>query len=79
MAAFVNQEKRKPRGREIHMLESQKKANEKWLKANYEQIAFRAPKGTKEEIKAAAAAHGMSMAAFIQAACKEKAGLPGES
>lgn len=60
------------------MLESQKKANEKWLKANYEQIAFRAPKGTKEEIKAAAAAHGMSMAAFIQAACKEKAGLPGE-
>lgn len=62
----------------MHMLESQKKANEKWLKANYEQIAFRAPKGTKEEIKAAAAAHGMSMAAFIQAACKEKAGLSGE-
>jgi predicted HicB family RNase H-like nuclease len=66
-------EKRKSRGREIHMLESQKRANEKWLKANYEQIAFRAPKGTKEEIKAAAAAHGMSMAAYIQAACKEKA------
>ena len=73
MAAFVNQEKRKPRGREIHMLESQKKANKKWLAANYEQIVFRAPKGTKEEIKAAAAACGMSMAAFIQAACKEKA------
>ena len=72
MAAFVNQEKRKPRGREIHMLESQKKANEKWLKANYEQIAFRAPKGTKEEIKAAAAACGMSMTAFIQAGCNEK-------
>ena len=73
MAAFVKQEKRKPRGREIHMLESQKKANEKWLKANYEQIAFRAPKGMKDEIKTAAAACGMSMAAFIQAACKEKA------
>lgn len=53
------------------MQESRKRANKKWLAANYEQIAFRAPKGTKEEIKAAAAAHGMSMAAFIQAACKE--------
>ena len=55
------------------MLESQKKANRKWLAENYEQISFRAPKGTKEKIKEAAAAQGMSMAAFIQAACKEKA------
>ena len=55
------------------MYESRKRANQKWLAANYEQISFRAPKGTKEEIKAAAAAHGMSMAAYIQAACKEKA------
>ena len=55
------------------MRESQKRANEKWLAANYEKITIRAPKGTKEKIKAAAAAHGMSMAAYIQAACKEKA------
>lgn len=55
------------------MQESRKRANEKWLKANYEQIAFKAPKGTKEKIKEAAAAHGMSMSAYIQAACKEKA------
>ena len=55
------------------MQESRKRANEKWLAAHYEQISIRAPKGTKEKIKAAAAAHGMSMAAFIQAACKEKA------
>ena len=55
------------------MLESQKKANRKWLAENYEAITIKVPKGTKEEIKAAAAAHGMSMAAFIQAACKEKA------
>ncbi|MGN8833535.1 type II toxin -antitoxin system TacA 1-like antitoxin [Selenomonas montiformis] len=54
------------------MQESRKRANQKWLAANYEQISFRAPNGTKEKIKAAAAAHGMSMAAFIQAACKEK-------
>ena len=60
------------------MLESQKRANQKWLAANYETISIRVPKGTKEEIKAAAAAHDMSMAAFIKAACKEKAGLPGE-
>ncbi len=55
------------------MLESQKRANRKWLAKNYETISIRVPKGTKEEIKAAAAAHDMSMAAFIQAACKEKA------
>ena len=61
------------------MLESQKRANQKWLAANYETISIRVPKGTKEKIKEAAAACGMSMAAFIQAACKEKAGSPGES
>ena len=55
------------------MQESRRRANEKWLAANYEQISFRAPKGTKAKIKKAAAASGMSMAAFIQAACKEKA------
>lgn len=60
------------------MLESQKRANRKWLAENYETISIRVPKGTKDEIKEAAAACGMSMAAFIQAACKEKAGLPGE-
>ncbi len=54
------------------MQESRKRANQKWLAANYEQISFRAPKGTKEKIKEAAALCGMSMAAYIQAACKEK-------
>lgn len=55
------------------MLESQKKANRKWLAGNYEAITIKVPKGTKEKIKEAAAACGMSMAAYIQAACKEKA------
>ena len=55
------------------MQESRKRANEKWLAEHYEQISFRVPKGTKGKIKEAAAARGMSMAAFIQAACKEKA------
>ena len=55
------------------MQESRRRANEKWLAANYEQISFRVPKGTKGKIKEAAAAQGMSMAAYIQQACKEKA------
>lgn len=33
------------------MKESRKRANEKWLAANYEQISFRAPKGTRAQIK----------------------------
>lgn len=56
------------------MEESRKRANEKWLKENYESITIRVPKGTKEQIKAWARACGLSMASYIQEACKEKAG-----
>lgn len=55
------------------MLDSRKKANKKWLKANYESITIRVPKGTKEQIKWWADDCGLSMAAYIQEACKEKA------
>ena len=55
------------------MEESRKKANKKWLAKNYESITIRVPKGTKEQIKAWAERAGISMAAYIQAACKEKA------
>lgn len=55
------------------MLDSRKKANQKWLKANYESITIRVPKGTKEQIKAWAAAHNMSMARYICSSCEEKA------
>lgn len=54
------------------MQDSRKKANQKWLKENYESITIRVPKGTREKIKAWADADGMSMAAYIQQACKEK-------
>lgn len=54
------------------MQDSRKRANEKWLKENYESITIRVPKGTRERIKAWADADGLSMAAFIQKACKEK-------
>lgn len=52
---------------------SRKKANKKWLAKNYESITIRVPKGTKEQIKAWAEIAGISMAAYIQVACKEKA------
>ena len=55
------------------MEESRKKANQKWLKANYESITIRVPKGTREQIKTWAKDAGLSMATYIQAACKEKA------
>lgn len=54
------------------MLESRKRANAKWVKENYEQISFRAPKGTRDMIKQWAGECGLSMAAYIQQACKEK-------
>ncbi len=55
------------------MEESRKKANKKWLAKNYESITIRVPKGTREQIKTWADEAGMSMAAYIQQACKEKA------
>lgn len=54
------------------MQDSRKRANTKWLKENYESITIRVPKGTRERIKEWADASDMSMAAFIQQACKEK-------
>lgn len=54
------------------MQDSRKRANTKWLKENYESITIRVPKGTRERIKGWADASDMSMAAYIQQACKEK-------
>lgn len=54
------------------MLDSRKRANVKWLKENYESITIHVPKGTREKIKAWADDCGLSMAAYIQQACKEK-------
>lgn len=54
------------------MKDSRKRANEKWLAKNYESITIRVPKGTREKIKEWADADGLSMAAYIQQACREK-------
>ena len=56
----------------MKMDESRKKANRKWLAKNYESITIRVPKGTREQIKAWADDCGLSMASYIQEACKEK-------
>lgn len=55
------------------MKDSRKRANEKWLAKNYESITIRVPKGTREKIKEWADASDMSMASYIQQACREKA------
>lgn len=55
------------------MKESRKRANQKWLVKNYETITIHVPKGTKDKIKAWADGCGLSMASYIQEACKEKA------
>lgn len=44
----------------------------KYNKEKYEQIIVRVPKGTKDKIKEAAEAAGMSMTAYILEAVKEK-------
>lgn len=54
------------------MEESRKRANEKWLKANYESITIRVPKGTKEQIKAWAGACGLSMLLIYKKHAKKK-------
>lgn len=54
------------------VLNCRKRANKKWIRENYESITVRVPKGTKEQIKTWANACGLSMAAYIQAACREK-------
>lgn len=44
----------------------------KYNAEKYDQISFRVPRGDKERIKTAAEKAGMSMAAYIMSAVKEK-------
>lgn len=52
--------------------EAQNKATQKYIRAHYDNIVLRVPKGKKEEYKDAAAAVGMSLNAFAVAAIDEK-------
>ena len=51
--------------------EAQKKATQKWIKENTEDIRFRVPKGKKEIIRNYAERHGESVNAFINRAVDE--------
>jgi uncharacterized protein (DUF1778 family) len=54
--------------------EAQRRATNKWNKANLEQLAIRIPKGEKDIFKAFAETAGLSLAQFVREACYEKAG-----
>ena len=51
--------------------EAQKKATQKWIKENTEDIRFRVPKGKKEIIRNYAGKHGESVNAFLNRAVDE--------
>ncbi len=52
--------------------EAQNRANQKYLKKAYDQIAIRVPKGVREQWKKAADDSGKSLAVFITEAVEEK-------
>lgn len=51
---------------------AQKKANEKYIKANYIQIAIRVPKAEAEALENYCTTHNLTKAGFIRQAIKEK-------
>ena len=51
---------------------AQQKAVSKYMKANYDEIKFRVPKGQREIIQAHAASRGESTNAFIFRAIREQ-------
>ena len=55
-----------------HYSEAQKRATQKYMKENLDDIKFRVKKGDKEKYKAAAADAGLSMAQFFVTAAEEK-------
>lgn len=54
--------------------QAQINAHRRYNEKAYDQMAIRLPKGEKDEIKAFAAAAGLSLAQYIRVACYEKAG-----
>lgn len=51
---------------------SQRKANEKYIKANYSQVKLSMPNAEAEALDAYCKAHGLTKAGFIREAIKEK-------
>ena len=52
--------------------DARKKANEKYIKNNYDEIKTRVPKGRKAEIQTHAEKQGKSLNAFVNEAIDEK-------
>lgn len=48
--------------------DSKRKANDKYLKANYEHITLSVPKGTRADWKTLASSRGLSLCEFIRLA-----------
>lgn len=55
------------------LTESQKKANQKWLAENYEQITLKVQKGQKAKIREWAEESHLSMTQYVMLACRQKA------
>ena len=51
---------------------AQQRAVAKYMRANYDEIKIRIPKGAREEIRQHAEQHGESVNAFIQRAIREQ-------
>ena len=51
---------------------SQRKANDKYIAANYRQVKLSMPKEEAETLEIYCAAHGLTKAGFIRVAIKEK-------
>lgn len=55
------------------LTESKRKANDKYLKANYEHITLGYPKGTRELWKEYAKSKGLSLAEYVRKAVESYA------
>ena len=51
---------------------AQQRAVAKYMRANYDEIKIRIPKGAREEIRQHAEQHGESVNAFVQHAIREQ-------
>lgn len=54
--------------------EALKRAQQKYIKANYELLSVKLPKGEREQFKQFAAERGMSLAQYVRTACFHEAG-----
>lgn len=54
--------------------EALKRAQQKYIKANYDLLSVKLPKGERDQFKQFAAERGMSLAQYVRTACFHEAG-----